>query len=88
MAGALVMSNAMNLAAIVLAQLVNQGTPVVYAAEVNVADPRTLSIPHGDLQRAMTTSAANAQLSEHYGLPTFGYSGYADSKLPDAQAGA
>jgi len=88
MAGAVVMSNAMNLAAITLTQLVSPGTTVVYAAEVNVIDPWTLRIPYGDPERAMTTSVVNAQLSEYYGLPTFGYSGCADSKLPDAQAGA
>jgi trimethylamine--corrinoid protein Co-methyltransferase len=88
LAGALVMSNAMNLSAITLTQLVNPGTPVIYAAEVNAVDPWTLRIPYGDPERAITTSVVNAQLSDYYGLPTFGYSGCADSKLPDAQAGA
>jgi trimethylamine--corrinoid protein Co-methyltransferase len=88
LAGALVMSNAMNLSAITLTQLVNPGTPVIYAAEVNAVDPWTLRIPYGDPERAITTSVLNSQLAEYYGLPTFGYAGCSDSKLPDAQAGA
>ncbi|MBS7251540.1 MAG: trimethylamine methyltransferase family protein [Candidatus Freyarchaeota archaeon] len=88
LAGALVMSNAMNLSAITLTQLVNPGTPVIYAAEVNAVDPWTLKIPYGDPERAITTSIVNAQLADYYGFPTFGYAGCADSKLPDAQAGA
>ena len=86
--GSLVVSNAENLAALALTQLVNPGTPFVYAAEVNAIDPMTARIPYGDPERAMTTGPVNAQLAEFYRLPSMGYSGCTDSKVPDAQAGA
>jgi trimethylamine--corrinoid protein Co-methyltransferase len=88
MGGSLVISNAENLASVVLTQLVKPGTPVVYAAEVNAVDPITGRIPYGDPERAISTGPVNVQLAEFYDLPTFGYAGCTDAKIPDAQAGA
>jgi trimethylamine--corrinoid protein Co-methyltransferase len=36
----------------------------------------------------MGTSIFNAAMGQYYGLPTYGFGGCSDSKLPDAQAGA
>jgi trimethylamine--corrinoid protein Co-methyltransferase len=88
MSGSIVISNAENLASIVLTQLVKPGTPIVYAVEVNAIDPFTARIPYGDPERAISTGPVNVQLAEFYNLPTFGYAGCTDSKIPDAQAGA
>ena len=86
--GALVVANAENLAALTLAQLVNPGTPFVYAGWVNAIDPFSCRLLYGAPELAFSTSVLNAQMAEFYGLPTFGFAGPSDSKLPDAQAGA
>jgi len=88
LAGSLVVSNAENLAMITLSQLVNAGTPIIYGAWVDVMDPMTGRDAYGAPETAFCNSVLNAQMAEYYGLPTFGYAGPSDSKLPDAQAGA
>jgi trimethylamine--corrinoid protein Co-methyltransferase len=86
--GALVVANAENLAALTLSQLINPGTPFVYAGWVNAIDPFSCRLLYGAPELAFSTSVLNAQMAEFYGLPTFGFAGPSDSKLPDAQAGA
>jgi trimethylamine--corrinoid protein Co-methyltransferase len=86
--GSLVISNSENLAALTLSQLVNRGTPFIYAGWVGVMDPVAGRMAYGAPEFAMGTGVLNAQMAEFYGLPTFGFAGPSDSKLPDAQAGA
>jgi trimethylamine--corrinoid protein Co-methyltransferase len=87
-AGAFVIANTENLAALTLSQIVNPRTPFVYAGWVNAMDPFSCRLAYGAPEFAFSTSVLNAQMAEYYGLPTFGFAGPSDSKLPDAQAGA
>jgi len=86
-AGSSVVLNAENLAAITLMQLVKKNSPVIYAHSVTIMDPRVGRVCYGAPELALASSVLNAQLAEFYGLPTFGFSGGCDSKVPDAQAG-
>ena len=86
--GTSVIGNAENLATLILTQMVNPGAPVIYACWACVMDPLTGRSAYGAPEFAFSTSVLNAQMAEYYGLPTFGFAGPSDSKLPDAQAGA
>jgi len=86
--GTLVIANTENLAILTLSQLVNPGTPFIYAGWVNAMDPLSCRTAYGAPEFALSTSVLNAQMAEYYGLPAFGFAGPSDSKLPDAQAGA
>ena len=86
--GSLVIANTENLAALTLSQLINPGTPFIYGGWVTVIDPITSRSAYGAPEFALSTGVLNAQMAEYYGLPTFGFAGPSDSKLPDAQAGA
>lgn len=86
-AGAAAVSNAENLAVLTLAQLINPGTPFVFGAYVGTIDMRTARLNYGAPEFAMG-NIVDASLAEFYNLPTFGFGGCSDSKLPDAQAGA
>lgn len=86
-AGAAVISNSENLAALTLTQLVNPGAPFVFGAFVGLMDPRTGRCAYGSPEFAMGNIVCS-ELASYYNLPSFGWGGCSDSKLPDAQAGA
>ena len=86
--GTYLVGNAENLAALTLCQMVNPGTPFIYACWSAVMDPLTGRTSYGAPEFAFTTSVLNAQMAEFYGLPCYGFASPSDSKLPDAQAGA
>jgi len=88
LAGTAVQSNAESLAAITLCQLVNPHTPVIYTGWVCAIDPRTSRCAYGSPEFGMGTSIFNTTMGRYYDLPTYGFGGCSDSKLPDAQAGA
>lgn len=88
LSGTSVIANAENLAAITLVQLVNPGAPVIYASWAGIMDPRTGRYAYGAPEFALGTAALNSQLARYYDLPSFGFGGCSDSKLPDAQAGS
>jgi len=85
--GSTVVSNAENLAAITLSQLVGPGTPIIYAPWANVMDPITTRVAYAAPEFTLN-AVLNAQMAEYYELPRWGFAGCSDSKLPDAQAGA
>jgi trimethylamine--corrinoid protein Co-methyltransferase len=86
--GAYVVGNAENLATLTLCQLVNPGTPFILGCWAGVMDPIVGRNAYGAPEFVFSVSVLNAQMAEFYGLPTFGFAGPSDSKLPDAQAGA
>jgi trimethylamine--corrinoid protein Co-methyltransferase len=86
-AGATALSNAENLAALTLAELIKPGAPFILGSYVTPLDMRTGRCAYGAPEFAMG-NIVNASLAEFYNLPTFGWGGCSDSKLPDAQAGA
>jgi trimethylamine--corrinoid protein Co-methyltransferase len=88
LAGTAVQSNAENLAALTLCQLVNPHTPIIYTDWVCAIDPRTSRCAYGSPEFAMGTSIFSTTMGRYYDMPTYGFGLCADSKLPDAQAGA
>ncbi len=85
-AGALVQANAEVLSAVVLAQVVNPGSPVIYAPSYGgIMDMKSGSHSFGAPETALYAASA-AQLGKWYGLPTNMMMGTSDSKVPDAQA--
>jgi len=88
LAGAAIISNAGSLTAISLVQLINPGSPILYACWVAATDPRTGRHAYGSPEFAFSTSVINSQMAHYYGLPCFGFAGCPDSNYPDAQAGA
>lgn len=84
LAGTLVVQNAEVLAGIVLAQLVREGTPVVYAAASSSTDMRYGTLSIGAPENALCVNAT-AQLARFYNLPCRGGGCISDAKVPDAQ---
>jgi trimethylamine---corrinoid protein Co-methyltransferase len=69
LAGTLVTTNAEILAGIVLAQLVNKRTPIIYGSSTTIMDMRYATTPVGAPEHAMC-SAAVGQIGHYYGIPT------------------
>jgi len=86
LAGTVVLSNAETLSGVVLAQLVNKGTPVIYGTVATTMDMRTGSYLSGNIEMGLI-NAALAQMAQFYELPIYATAGLSDAKLPDAQAG-
>jgi trimethylamine--corrinoid protein Co-methyltransferase len=87
MEGALVVQNAEVLAGITLAQLVREGTPVVYGGQSTNAAMRYGTLSAGSPEMAINT-AATAQLARYYNLPSRSGGALTDSKICDSQAGS
>ena len=85
--GSLVVGNALNLASVVLAQLVSRGAPIIYGNFNNALEPRTAVALMAAPEKPLA-SACSAQLAQYYDIPSFGVAGQCDSNLPDAQFGA
>lgn len=86
LAGDVLQVNVETLAGVILTQLVNPGTPVVYATVSTIADPRRMSYASGAVEMGLI-NAAVAQMAQFYHLPFYATAGMSDSKLPDVQAG-
>lgn len=84
--GALTQHVAENLSGIVLSQCAQPGALVVFGGAPSIFDMRQGVTPLGALESSMLSCAA-AQVGKHLGLPTHGYLGLSDTKLPDMQAG-
>ncbi len=86
LAGTLVVTHAEQLAGLVLCQLANPGTPVIYGGCPGVADMRDSKFCPGSIERQIL-NAAVSQLARHINLPNYNLAGVTDSKIPDIQAG-
>jgi len=86
LAGELTQLNAEVLGDIVIAQLTNPGTPIIYGGCPTSADLQTLSSNIGGIELGLMDIAI-AQLGRYYNLPTRGTAGSTDSKVLDIQAG-
>ncbi len=86
MAGVLVVQNAEILAGIVLSQLVNAGTPVVYGCASGIMDMRTVVVALGSPEFSKIMRAG-VELGHWYGLPCRGGGCLTESCDIDAQAG-
>jgi trimethylamine--corrinoid protein Co-methyltransferase len=85
MAGNLALQNAEVMAGIVLAQLVREGTPVIFGGVSSNAEMRNGTLSIGSLEMAIN-AAATAQMARYYGLPVRGGGAVCDAKSPGAQA--
>ncbi|MBW2151717.1 MAG: trimethylamine methyltransferase family protein [Deltaproteobacteria bacterium] len=86
MAANLALTHAEQLAGIVLCQLTNPGTPVIYGGCPGVADMKDMSFIPGSIERQIL-NAAISQLAQHINVPNYNLAGVTDAKIPDAQAG-
>lgn len=85
LAGLIVQTNAEILSGIVLAQLVNRGTPVVYACYSTGMDLKLASSPLGSPEAALTTSIVSG-LCKYYRIPCQVPGLATDSKKSGSQA--
>ena len=83
--GTLVQQNAEALAGIVLTQLINPGTPVVYGSFLSNSDMQSGSPAFGTPESAAALFVS-AQLARKYKLPFRSGGGLTSSKVADAQA--
>ncbi len=85
LAGTLVQQNAEALMGVVISQLVNPGTPVLYSAVPSVMDLKTMAFLMGSVESGLM-NAAVSQMAYYYRIPSYITVGTSDSKVPDAQA--
>ncbi len=85
-AGTLVIQNSDSLINVMLTQLVNPGTPVVYGCVSTSTDLRDVGYLGGPVESGLI-NAATAQMTHYYGLPYYATAGISDSKVLDAQVG-
>lgn len=86
LAGSVVQVTAESLIHITLAQLRNLGCPVSMSGNVGILDMTTALMAFGAPEGSLGL-AAQAQVAQSFGLPTWGLAGATDSKRLDAQAG-
>lgn len=86
LASTLVQNNAEVLAGIILCQLINPGTPVVYGNTSTITDMLTMNLCIGAPEYALLSTAC-AQLAGFYGVPFRSGGGLSDAKELDPQAG-
>ncbi len=85
-AGTITLQNVEVLTGVVLSQMVNPGTPVVYGSASAIVDLNTGDLAVGSPEYAKLVGAT-AQLARHYGLPCRGGGSITDSLFTDGQAG-
>jgi trimethylamine--corrinoid protein Co-methyltransferase len=82
-AGAMACANAGQLVGLLLAQLVNEGAPIILnAATPSTIDMKTMVLPYAEPKG----KAFALEMNFYYNLPTFSTGGCSDSKLLDEQA--
>jgi trimethylamine---corrinoid protein Co-methyltransferase len=84
--GAIAQQNAEVLAALVLAQLVRPGLPMIYCGRLAMMEPRTGISVWGGVELGMA-SAGTVQVGHHYGLPVNVYGFSTNAHNLDAQNG-
>lgn len=85
--GTVVLQNTEILAGLVLAQLVNEGTPVIYSPASAVPNMRTASYITGSPVSNLINMVGIQLARELYKIPSRCMAGLTDAKLPDCQAG-
>jgi len=85
-AGTLATIHAETLSKLVAAQIVNPGTPVIYACTSSSTDLYTMNYLSGSIEMGLINAGA-AQMAQYIKLPNYTTSGMSDSKTVDAQNG-
>jgi trimethylamine--corrinoid protein Co-methyltransferase len=86
LAGAIVQHAAENLSGVVISQMINPGSPVVWGGSPAAFDMRYGSTPMG-APETWLLNAGYVQIGKSLNLPTHVYMGMSDAKLLDAQCG-
>lgn len=86
LAGTIVQLNVEALSGLLLAQIVNPGTPVLYSVVPTTADMRTMGFLFGAVENGIM-NAVCAQLAQYYNLPIYATAGVTEAKIPDVQSG-
>lgn len=84
--GTLIQHTAETLSGVVISQLVNPGTPVLYGGSPAIFDVRYETTPMGAIETMMIDCSYN-EIGKHLGIPTQAYISLSDAKQLDAQAG-
>jgi len=84
--GTLVQHTAETLSGVVISQMANPGTPMLYGGSPAIFDVRYETTPMAAVETMMIDCASN-EIGKYLGLPTQAYISLSDSKLLDAQAG-
>jgi len=86
LAGNLVIQTVDSLMGVMLTQIVNPGTPVIFGSVATNTDLRDLKYLAGSVEMGLL-NAAGAQMAQFYKLPFYATGGMTDSKVLDAQSG-
>lgn len=86
LAGNLVVDCVDTLTGVMLAQLINPGTPVLFGCISSITDLRDMKYLAGAVEMGLLNAGAS-QMAQFYGLPIYATAGMSDSKVNDAQAG-
>jgi trimethylamine--corrinoid protein Co-methyltransferase len=86
LAGNLVVQTVDSLMGIMLAQVVNPGTPAIFGSVATSTDLRDYKYIAGSVEMGLL-NAAGAQMAQFYKLPYYATGGMTDSKTLDAQSG-
>lgn len=84
--GSIIQHTAETLSGIVMSQLANPGTPLLYGGSPAAFDVRYETTPMGAVETMMIDCAYN-EVGKYLGLPTQAYISLSDAKRLDAQAG-
>lgn len=86
LAGNLVIQTVDSLMGVILTQIVNPGTPVIFGSVATNTDLTDLRYLAGSVEMGLL-NAAGAQMAHFYKLPFYATGGMTDSKVLDAQSG-
>ena len=86
LAGNLVVQTVDSLTGVMLAQIANPRTPVIFGSVATNTDLRDLKYLSGSIEMGLL-NAAGAQMAQFYRLPFYATGGMTDSKAVDAQSG-
>ncbi len=86
LAGNIVIQTVDSLMGVMLTQVVNPGTPVIFGSVATNTDLRDLKYLAGSIEMGLI-NAASAQMAQFYKLPFYATGGMTDSKVLDAQSG-
>lgn len=82
--GMVVTGNAEVLSGLVIAQLQRAGTPFIFGTGTGPLDMASMTVAYG-APEFILGQAALVEVARFYGLPSWGFGGCSDSKLPDEQ---
>jgi trimethylamine--corrinoid protein Co-methyltransferase len=86
LAGNVVIQTVDSLMGVMLTQIVNPGTPVIFGSVATSTNLTNLNYLAGSIEMGLI-NAAGAQMAQFYKLPFYATGGMSDSKVLDAQSG-